>query len=212
MTDNVPINILELPVHYINLKQDTEKRKKMEKMLAELGFTDVHRFKASYSDTKSLGCAMSHNSLLHQMKGEKTPFIVLEDDVKPNIFRHMINVPKGADAYYLGNSMWGIYNGRGHKKISLNQYNYETYRIYNMLTAHAIMYNNPEYVSFLAQATDFNVAIKTNQDKARAETMKYWNVYASKVPLFYQDGRYKNYTKFTLPGPTGHGPSEAYTF
>jgi hypothetical protein len=108
--------------------------------------------------------------------------------------------------------MWGIYDGKGHKKISLSRHSEGTYRLYNMLAAHAILYTDPEYVKFLARATEFNVYVKTNQDKARAETMKYWNIYASQTPMFYQQGKYTRFTKFSLPGPTASGPTGAYTF
>ena len=206
-----PLKILDLPVYYINLDKDIEKRESIESLLEELGFTNVNRFSAKYHSTKGLGCAMSHNRLLKDLSGEQTPFIVLEDDVIANSFKDTVNLPLDADAFYLGNSMWGIYNGKGHRRISVERYTSDVFRIYNMLAAHAILYNNPEYVKFLARATEFPIYVHTNQDKARAETMKYWNVYAGKTPLFYQDGKYEGHTKFNLPGPTAKGPSGAYT-
>jgi hypothetical protein len=206
------IDLLNTPVHYINLDSDTEKRDSMEKLLGNAGFKSVHRFSGTSSNVKSLGCAISHNSILKELSGEKEPFLVLEDDIAIHRIKETIRVPLDANAYYLGLSMWGIYDGRGHKKISLGRHSPGTYRLYNMLAAHAILYTDPEYVKFLAKATEFNVYVKTNQDKARAETMKYWNVYASQIPVFYQRGKYEKYTKFALPGPTASGPEGAYTF
>lgn len=206
------IDLLNTPVHYINLDSDTEKRNSMEVLLDNAGFTNVHRFSGTSSNVKGLGCAISHNSILKELSGEKEPFLVLEDDVAIHKIKETVNVPIDANAYYLGLSMWGIYDGRGHKKISVSKYSPGIYKLHNMLTAHAILYTDPEYVRFLAKATEFNVYVKTNQDKARAETMKYWNVYASQVPVFYQQGKYEKYTKFALPGPTASGPQGAYTF
>lgn len=212
MSDTYPINLLETPVHFINLDSDVEKRDRMEQMLSDLGFTNVNRFAATKSSVRTLGCAISHNSILKEMSGETKPFLVLEDDVAIHSVKDTVHVPQDASAYYLGSSMWGIYNGKGHKRISVSNYNTDSYRLYNMLAAHAILYTDPSYVNFLAKATEFNIKVQTNQDKARGETMKYWNVYGSRVPMFYQEGKYEKYTRFSLPGPTARGPKSAYIF
>jgi len=211
MSQTKPLQITNLPTYYINLDKDGEKRESIESLLQDLGFTNVNRFSAKYHSTKGVGCAISHNTLLKELSGEQTPFIVLEDDVAVNSFKEFINLPLDADAYYLGNSSWGIYNGKGHRRISVSSYTSDVFRIYNMLAAHAILYNNTEYVKFLAMATEFSLMVQTNQDKARAETMKYWKIYASKSPIFYQDGKYERHTRFNLPGPTARGPKDAYT-
>jgi hypothetical protein len=212
MAETYPVDLARIPVHFINLDSDVEKRESMESLLDSLGFQNVQRFPAIRSSIKTLGCAVSHNSILKEMSGETQPFLVLEDDVATHSIKKTVNVPHDAHAYYLGSSMWGIYNGKGHKRISVSNYNTDTYRLYNMLAAHAILYTDQEYVKFLAKATEFNVKVQTNQDKARAETMKYWNVYGSRVPMFYQQGKYEKYTRFNLPGPTARGPKGAYTF
>lgn len=67
-----------------------------------------------------------------------------------------------------------------------------------MLGAHAILYLNPDYVKFLAQATSLMVRLKDNQDKSRAQTMKYFNVYAMNNPMFYQEGKHEKVTKKSI--------------
>lgn len=206
------INILDVPVYYINLDNETAKRDRMESMLKEYGFKHIHRFSATRAYPKALGIAKSFHKLLSKLEKTGTPFIILEDDVDISHFKETITVPNDADAYYLGVSIFGIYRGAGAKRISLEQYDEDTYRIYNMLAAHAILYINKDYVKFLRKAIEFSIKIKTNQDKARAETMKYFNIYASKEPIFYQTGRYRVATNFVLPGPAGYGPQYAYNF
>jgi hypothetical protein len=212
MTSKIVLDLTKIPVYYINLNKDVEKKEKIESLLHELGFKNVNRFPGVLSDIKRVGVAESHNQLLNYLKTKKLPCIVFEDDISVFDFKKEIEIPVDADAYYLGNSAFGLYNGVGKRKISISKYDQNSHRVYNMLAAHAILYLNPDYVSFLAQATRFNLSIKTNQDKARAETMKYWNVYASTRPLFYQNGVHEAVTKIVLPGLKSCGPEGAFTY
>jgi hypothetical protein len=203
-------NILELPVYYINLDKDTAKKEAIEILLADLGFNNVNRFSGIQKPIKRNGVAASHNALLHELKNENTPFIVLEDDLVNINFISDIDIPENADAMYLGNSLYGLYSGKGHLRVSAEQYSENVYRVYNMLAAHAIMYLNKDYVKFLAQATDFSIRAGTNQDIARAETMKYWNVYATSKPLFAQSGAHLQFTKSPMSKALKSGPEGAY--
>jgi hypothetical protein len=99
---------------------------------------------------------------------------------------------------YLGLSMWGLKNGKGQIGISAKKENGGVYRISNMLAAHAILYLNHDYAEFLRDSIPIFLEMQTNQDKMRAETMKYWKVYGNKIPMFYQNGKYEKYTRFAL--------------
>jgi hypothetical protein len=212
MSANIVLNLTKIPVYYINLDKDVEKRKNIENLLKGLGFKNVNRFPGILDETKKVGVAKSHNELLKYLKNKKLPCIVFEDDINIFDFKKEIEIPANTDAYYLGNSIFGLYNGVGKRKVSVSKYDQNSHRVYNMLAAHAILYLNPDYVSFLAQATEFNLSIKTNQDKARAETMKYWNIYSSTRPMFYQNGLHEQFTKIVLPGLKFSGPEGAFTY
>lgn len=212
MSTTYTLDLLKVPVYVINLKQDLEKKNKISEMLTKAGFTNINWHPGVLTENKTVGVAKSHNNLLGSLKNQNAPFLVLEDDVNIFDLKTSIEIPIDADAYYLGNSSWGLYGGAGKRKIAVSKYNEETHRVYNMLAAHAILYLNEDYVKFLHQATSFNVMIKTNQDKARAETMKYWNVYAATVPMFYQNGRHEVFTKIILPGQKYSGPEGAFIY
>lgn len=193
------INLYEVPIYYINLDKDVEKRERLEATLFDLGFENVYRFAGHYSKERSVGCATSHNALLNELKDIDTPFLILEDDVQPAHFKSLIrNIPEDADALYLGNSAFGLWGPKGTKQIAAEQVSPHLYRIYNMLSAHAILYLNNDYVKFLAKATSLMVDLKDNQDKSRAQTMKYFNVYALNKPMFYQEGRYAQVTNVSI--------------
>lgn len=212
MSTTYTIDLLKIPVYVINLKKDLEKRNRINTLLLEAGFVNINWHPGVLAESKAVGVATSHNNLLKELRNKDTPFLVLEDDVSIFDLKTSIDVPIDADAYYLGNSCWGLYGGAGKRKISVSRYNENTHRVYNMLAAHAIVYLNQDYVKFLHQATSFNVMVKTNQDKARAETMKYWNVYSATTPMFYQNGRHEAFTKMVLPGERHSGPEGAFVY
>lgn len=193
------INLLEIPVYYINLDKDKEKRDRMESMLEEAGFKNIIRFPGHYIATPKVGCATSHNNLLSYIKDAKMPILVLEDDVVlTDDFTSEIEIPDDSEAVYLGISKYGLYSGSGKHRVSISKYDDNLYRIYNMLGAHAILYLDSNYVTFLERATSFMLSIQDNQDKARANTMKFFNVYAMAKPFFYQDNYHKENTLFNL--------------
>jgi hypothetical protein len=190
----------DIPVYYISPKQSAE----LEQKLYDAGFTDFRWVETFLHHKKTIGVAMAHYQVLNQaLLDDNFPFIVLEQDV--SLMRNLpdsIHIPEGTDAIYLGASQWGLKNGKGGLHICVERQNGGLYRVYNMLAAHAIMYFSRAYVEFLIKGIEVFLQIPTNQDKMRAETMKYWNVYALATPLFYQTGRYMPHTKFVLPGKT----------
>lgn len=204
------INLLELDVFYINLDRDVEKRKTTEEMLERLGFKNVNRVQGFEEKIKKIGVAKSHQKVMNDLRGHKKPFIVFEDDIRTHNFIENLAVPIDADAYYLGNSKFGLYHGKGVNRVSLEQVDVDLYRIYNMLAAHAILYLNPDYVAFLAEAIKFNIYAQKNQDMARANTMKFFHVYANRHPLFYQNGINAKATLQKLPTTASIGPEGAY--
>lgn len=210
MSSKFTVNLTDIPAYYINLDKDIEKRENVEKSLESLGFKNVNRFAGFQEDLKRVGVAKSHQALLRQLVESPTPFIVFEDDIQVGSFVDQIEVPSDADAFYLGNSIFGLYGGSGQRKVSVERVDRETFRLYNMLAAHAIVYFNKEYIKFLIQAIDFNLSIETNQDKARAETMKYWKIYGYHNPMFYQPGRHESFTRVALPNKFCVGPEKAF--
>lgn len=192
------INILELPVFYINLKKEKQKDKETRELLEGVGFKNINRFDAILCDTKTEGCARSHQKILSEINVDG-PFIVFEDDIEVNNgFNPIIDVPDNADAVYLGLSTFSLSNGRTNQDLIAEQVDDGMYRIYNMLAAHAILYLNKDYYSFISKAISAMLDAGRNQDNARAETMKYFNIYAPQTPLFYQGGKHRDVTRFSL--------------
>lgn len=188
------IKLTELPVYYINLEEETHKKTYMQEMLAELGFGNINRFNAIKDEKSRHGCSLSHYTLLKKLAETDGPFIVMEDDLRPLEFLDEIEIPDNADAFYLGNSRYGLYNGKGMHKISAELIDDKLYRLYNMLGAHAILYTSPQYVKDLLKMFEFDIAIKDHHDKSRAASMKYYNIYSFDDPMFYQYWYHENVT------------------
>jgi len=192
------INILNIPVFYINLKRDVQKNKETLEILKAAGFTNINRFDAILGGAKKDGCAKSHQQLLKELEIDG-PFIVFEDDIEiTNDFNPVIDIPEDSHAVYLGLSKFGLSNGKTDKEIVAEKINDDIYRIYNMLAAHAILYLKKDYYKFLSHAIQAMLDEDRNQDNARAETMRYFKIYALNKPLFYQGGKHKDVTKFHL--------------
>lgn len=191
------LDITKFPIYYIGMVDKNHSR--LEGALREAGFKKIKKSPGIPDRHKASGVAKAHMAALELALSEcKGPFIILEDDVQIENLPKGITLPQDADALYLGLSMWGLKNGKGHVGISGEKQNGGVYRMYNMLAAHAILYVNHDYARFILESIPIFLRMKTNQDKMRAETMKYWNVYAVKTPVFYQTGKYEKYTRFTL--------------
>ena len=190
-------DITKFPVYYIGALDKNHSA--LEIMLRRAGFKNIKKSPGVPDRHKASGVAKAHMAALELALSEcKGPFIILEDDVQIEGLPRDTTVPSDADALYLGLSMWGLKNGKGHIGISGEKRNGGIYRIYNMLAAHAILYVSHDYARFILNSIPVFLNMRTNQDKMRAETMKYWNVYASKTPVFYQSGKYERYTRFSL--------------
>lgn len=194
------IKINELTVLYINLEKDKQRRRSLELGLSQRGFKNVIRIDGVRTTPKVKGVAESHIRAMEEVLKIPGPVLVLEDDVLFFEEYNEIDVPDDADAFYLGISNWGLgKDGRGVQKICTERHTADVYRLFNMLSAHAIVYFNKDYVRFLIRGAKFFRSLATNQDKGRAETMKYWNIYGIRKPMFIQNGRYMEHTSITLP-------------
>ena len=139
------LKLTDIPVVYINLDEATEKGERVQKSLEELGFKNIIRFSAHKETIGKKGCAISHVYALEEVE---PPFLLIEDDCLPKDFVDEIEFPDDADAVYLGISSWGRMNS--HSGPCVQHREVEGYphlvRIYNMLSTHAILYLNPDYI------------------------------------------------------------------
>jgi len=180
------IDLLNVPVYYINLDSDDEKRKSTETLLKRMGFRNVTRVSAIFHPKgRIIGCARSHYEVL---KDAKPPFIIIEDDCALNKdFINEIEIPDDADALYLGISHWGRYLNHSGPYVHYESIDDEIVRVYNMLTTHAIMYLSSTYVDICKRISyHYGYEVEGHLDIGFAEIHKFYNVYSYDEPLFRQ--------------------------
>lgn len=192
------INILDIPVFYINMAKDTHKKQHIEARLKEKGFKKVHRIDAiEDKDNGKVGLSKSQLKALSQVQA---PFIILEDDADPKHFEPVVEVPDDAHALYLGTSQWGYMQSHSgyylkYKPVKKMKH---LYRIYNMLSSHAILYLDQEYVEICKRTTRYCAEeYPMPMDVPFAMIQRFYNIYCLDKPMFIQ----KNYQEKMSSAP-----------
>lgn len=195
------INITEIPVFYINMAKDTHKKDYIERQLKGKGFKDIRRIDAIEHKTNGrVGLSMSQLKALSQVPA---PFIVLEDDADPVYFEAFIDVPDNAHAVYLGTSQWGFMQSVSgfYLKYKPVENMPHIYRIYNMLSSHAILYLDDEYVSMCRRTASYCAyEYPMPMDVPFAMMQRFFNIYCLDRPMFIQkdyDGKMSAAPKYT---------------
>ncbi len=177
------LDLRKITALYINLLQDTGRNNDMKKLFKTCGFESHYRIDAEYTPNSLAGCSLSHYNALNEVE---PPFILFEDDCVIKNFKPIIEIPDDADAVYLGISSWGRMNSHSGPFVQYEDLGNGLLRIYNMLSAHAILYLNQEYVSLCSRISEQATSIADHQDIGFAEIQRYFNVYAFDDPMFYQ--------------------------
>ena len=182
------LDLRDIPVLYINMDKDVEKRERIENHIDRLGFkTKIRVPGVVHRDGPLAGCALAQYNALYEVD---PPFIILEDDATPFDYNPIISIPDDADALYLGISSWGRMNSHSGPFVQWEYYFKEVdinlLRVYNMLSTHAILYLNPEYISVCKKIAYHHQEINEHVDIGFTDIQKYYNVYAFNQPLFYQ--------------------------
>jgi hypothetical protein len=130
------------------------------------------------------------------------PFVMYEDDSsKFGEFPEYIDVPDDADMCYTGLSICSMNEHKDHHGIYYKNINTDIIRIYNMLATHSIMICSAAGALAIQKAVFESYNKNIPWDIPLAYIQPYYNVYALKVPLVFQDGAYGGFqseTKITI--------------
>jgi hypothetical protein len=203
------LDLTNIPVYYINLKEATSRRKSMEAMFKDCGFTNVTRFDALKLDNKRNSISASHLAVLEMIKKSGTPALVFEDDAVVEKFKPVIEYPDDADAIYLGKSARGLDTiaaglvERTSKDSTVTKVEKDIYRIESMYAAHAILYLNEEYIDFCIRVCKTAMRLNVPHDVYLGLAQPFYNIYGYKSSLFAQtsvikwtSGPIDNYTPY----------------
>ena len=178
------LDLREIPVVYINMDRDTDKRERIEKHIDAIGFKNKIRVVGvEHENGPRAGCSLAQYNALQEID---PPFIILEDDATPFTFNPIIDIPDDTDAFYLGISSWGRMNSHSGPFVQYEQFENNLLRVYNMLGTHAILYLNPEYVSICKKIALHQHNINEHVDIGITDAQKYYKAYTFDQPFFYQ--------------------------
>lgn len=182
----VEIDLKAIRTLFINRQIDAERRSHIQSVLASLGFKDVERVVAVSDEIGYIGLVKSQIKALERAK---TPFLLLEDDVKATQdFMETIQVPKSAVAVYLGTSGWALQGSRTTHFLRYRKSQYpDLFRIKNMLSTHAILFLDESFKEKCILELKKNLeGAKEPCDIIFARLQKDNEIYCFNAPLFVQ--------------------------
>lgn len=190
------IKLTGIDTYYINMYRDTKREGSTKEVLKSCGFHSIRRSPGFKNKNNAIGCGMAHQNVLQSRIDKDSPFILFEDDIELTHFDNFIEIPDNADAIYLGISKMGMVDGTHKEELIVSKV--EGYphlvKIHNMLTSHAILYINNDYVKSLSNFIQYHIDHGIPVDIGMAEHMTEWNVYALDKPMFIQRDKFRSFT------------------
>lgn len=214
------INLREIKTYYINLPEDSERNKNFLNRISNSGFNmdRIERIEGIRKpgipqDSVFIGCFHSQLKALKKGLENGLPFMVLEDDAEVNEVPDFIEIPESADVLYVGISSWGFTpssNGNlaGINQIITERLNSDIARIHNMLSSHAILYTNRDYLESLIETLEKNLHGESIRSSRSSDKLSYYGghmlpcdvimanhqytgeAYALRNPAFYQGDKH----------------------
>lgn len=203
------LKINDLCIAYMTSEKFPDRDKMTSNMLHKAGLS-FERFDGGVTTPYTIGVAKGH---LAALRAQHLPCLLLEDDVRVVPDSHglpqdldpkfLFEVPEGADAIYLGTSLYGRLHGRtayGGVIATRTGYN-NLLAVYNMLSMHAVVYLTQRYKDHVINLLERHIASPSGGvDDPIADSMGKYNVYALKTPYLYQhDGHSDAATTTPLP-------------
>ena len=189
------VDIRTIDLIYLHGPHRPERKEHMERHLSEKGLTaECH---VGVSDKGHQSGVLGMIAIMRKrLEGEFKPFILLEDDCSPTEwFRYEVPVPGDADAVYIGLSIYGLHP-QGDFGIPQIEYvtvngQPELVRILNMLSNHAIMFVTKQWTENCLVCFEKMLSAQDPRayDIEQCRTMKNFNVYALRRPLYFQDAK-----------------------
>lgn len=179
------INLLDIPVGYINLERDKDRNVSVRIQLQTLGFQDVTRYPGEFNTNGPAGLAAAAARALDTISA---PYLLLEDDVVANEFKEILDIPDDADGIYLGTSNWALQGNKTTHYLKYKKTEFPgIFKISNMLSAHAILYISDAFLQ-----ANLDACIRSQHppfepiDVQFARNQKSFNIYCVDVPFFVQ--------------------------
>ena len=193
------MKLVDIPVFFIcpshNEKYLT-REKHMYDLLHRIGFKSITHFKSSTEDYPTCLVKATTDILNQYMNNE--PVIILEDDIEmynPLDSTTDIEWPENTDAFYLGFSKDGGSKTRNFHEgpSNVGKISDKYIKIFNMLSAHAILYKSKHYKERVVNELNNIINQKGYYNDVILSRLHYdYNIYGYYYPFFYQSVNYDN--------------------
>lgn len=202
------INLKEVKSYFLTVNKNVLRKKHMLQEFNDCDLTEVNPvYMGTGKEIKKSGATGFTRMLDLGLRNQDRsmpfqPFIMYEDDCsKFREYPECIEVPDDADILYVGLSMRSMDNKKDHSANYYKIVNDDTVRIYNMLSTHGIMVCSASGALAIQKAVIETYYKCMPYDICLAYLQPYYNVYALKSPLVYQDSTYggaEKLTKFSI--------------
>jgi len=180
------IELSSLNSFWLTCNKSKSRWEDMETMLERLNIKTT-KLNGEITNPYTVGVAMNHRDAL--IRSESSSVIVFEDDARTTPdYTGVVQVPDDADAFYLGTSFYGRLQNQTIPHTAICAlHDKSTVKLINMLSIHAVIYITDRYKKFVINLLDeFIKEPYGGMDDILATKLHYFNVYAPRVPLFYQ--------------------------
>lgn len=180
------IDITKIASIYINLDEQVNRRRSTENLLKSNNINAI-RFPGIKHERGIVGCGMSHSAILADILPDT---LILEDDIgTTEWYNKQIDVPSDIDALYLGVSGHGYVEGYRDGiggVVKTTKYSESLIQIYNMCSAHAIVYCSKRYIDAAYKMSLYCLEHNIAWDLGIASIHKHFNILTPLAPWFYQ--------------------------
>ena len=184
------INLKTIKKVYINLDNQTQNKKNIEKHFSVLNYENFERFSGVLLPKKrgfNPGCTTSHNRAMKAHRNN-IPLLLMEDDCRPTVWYSdyvndgMLEIPDDSDAVYLGFSMAN--HTTFFKASSINE---KWMRVESVLATHAILFLNNSIDKFIENSDSTLTSMVPLDNGYATDVLPKLKVYAPKKAIFFQD-------------------------
>jgi len=165
-----------------------ERKLHMDKLLADMGFTNVHHYK---SGTEGYPACLNRANIDILRSNLDEPVLILEDDVDTTGMCEFI-MPEGVDTIYFGLSARA--GSRTHNWdegwAQVDTHSLTQVRVHNMLAAHAILYVSRAYKEKIIETYAAHMNTPYHTDVLASRLHPQFMILANRVPTFWQANRF----------------------
>lgn len=184
------IQVKDLPVIYICPGHNSKYIQRGEttlNLLKTIGFKDITHYKSNTNNYPR--CLLDATINILENNLNDSPLLIVEDDIGWTGVT-TVDIPQDADAIYMGISYCG-----GHPTenthiyyCDVKPYSNTQCRVYNMLSAHAILYISRKYKqAIIDELRKYSNNPRYHGDVIMSRIQKNYTVYGTLFPIFFQD-------------------------